>query len=72
MELEQIDQHIETHLNEQDASGNDKLKGIAAIPALFTAVRPVLKFVRALLFFKPKWQKVLDTFIDAMDGFQVE
>lgn len=57
MTIEEIDAHIEKHAM---AKGLD-------VCATFKKVRPVLVFVKSLLFFKPKWQAILQTLIDVLD-----
>jgi len=62
MQTEEIDSHVETHLSETEA-------GAKAIDLcnLYHGVKPVLKFASALLFWRPKWQKVLNDFILHLD-----
>jgi hypothetical protein len=63
-----IDKHIDETLAMPEPEGltiaQFKLWNICKT---YLAVRPVLKFVRGLLFFKPKWQKVLDLLIAVLD-----
>lgn len=37
------------------------------ICAVYQKLRPVLKFVRGLLFFKPKWQSIINAAIESLD-----
>ena len=62
MDTNEIDSHVETHLAET-AAGNKMID----LCSLYQGVRPVLKFATALLFWKPKWQKVLNDFIAHLD-----
>ncbi len=57
MKVEEIDAHIQKHAQ---ARGLD-------ICATYTKVKPVLVFAKGLLFFKPNWQAVLQSLIDALD-----
>ena len=63
MSIEEIDAHISQQakaLNTKDFAGLDLCK-------IYKTVRPVLVFVKALLFFKPAWQAILQGFIDSLD-----
>lgn len=63
-----IDKHIDEALAIEAPAGLSaaKLKMFNVCKA-YLAVRPVLKFARGLLFFKPRWQKVIDILFVAMD-----
>jgi len=61
-EVADIDAHVNDHLR---TTAN--LKAID-LEAAYKGVRPVLKFARSILFFKPKWQHVLDMFIASLDS----
>ncbi|WP_217603700.1 hypothetical protein [Chitinophaga sp. GbtcB8] len=60
MSIEQIDKHIASRPNATTAAID--------FCAIYKTVRPILLFAKALLFFKPEWQKVLEAFIESMDG----
>ena len=63
MSIEEID----THLAKHGFTGKvEALKG-KDLCGIFKTVRPILVFVKALLFFKPTWQAILQTLIDALD-----
>lgn len=70
MTIEQIDQHIEQHESRMKVA--KRPEGTAALNFdlcnYFRLARPILKFVRPFLFFKPKWQKILDTVIESGDA----
>jgi hypothetical protein len=62
MQAEEVDQHLEAH---KDALALEpKIPNLCAI---YTAVRPVMKFAHALLFRKPKWRDALDKLVAALD-----
>jgi len=60
LSVEEIDNHIKPHLQ----------ANLAAIDfcGIYKAVRPILVFAKALLFFKPAWQAILEAFITSMDN----
>jgi hypothetical protein len=63
MSIEEIDAHIAQQakaLNTKDFAGLDPCK-------IYKVARPILVFVKALLFFKPAWQAILQGLIDALD-----
>jgi hypothetical protein len=62
MNTEEIDSHVETHLDA--IATNTKAIDLCN---LYHGVRPILKFAAALLFWKPKWQTVLNDFISHLD-----
>lgn len=41
---------------------------LTKICAAVTVAKPILQFVRSLLFFKPSWQKVLDIVINSANA----
>ncbi len=57
MAIEEIDAHIE---KQAQTRGLD-------ICGTYKTVRPILVFAKGLLFFKPKWQAILQLLIDALD-----
>jgi len=76
MEIHQIDAHLEKHagvLKSQPASDAAALASkdagvkLVNICAIWAAVEPVLKFAKAILFFKPKWQDALQKLMDSLD-----
>lgn len=69
MQVHEIDEHIEAPAPEIDTSAfNAQELKLFNICAAYQKVRPVIKFVRGMLFWKPKWQAVIDTFLTVTDG----
>jgi hypothetical protein len=72
MNVEQIDAHVDEHLEKLEAADNSNLSGqqlqLANLCGVLHAAKPVLKFVRGLLFWKPKWQTVIDKVTEAIDN----
>lgn len=68
MELHEIDAHLAAHFDvlEKDIPTKKALT-IPDICAIYQAVKPILKFARAILFFKPKWQSALDKLMNSLD-----
>lgn len=64
-----IDKHIDEVLSQGGTSFDPKTATARRFDLckIYTAVRPVLKFARGLLFFKPKWQSVISLLMEAMD-----
>ncbi len=62
MEAEEVDQHLEA--NAEALALEAKLPNLCAI---YQAVRPVMKFAHALLFWKPKWRDALDKLTASLD-----
>lgn len=62
MDAEQIDAHLEA--NAEALNLEAKLPNLCAI---YQAVKPILKFAHALLFWKPKWRDALDKLIASLD-----
>jgi hypothetical protein len=63
LSIEEIDAHLIRQaeaLNTKDFAGLDLCK-------IYKTVRPILEFAKLLLFFRPKWQAVLQSFLDAAD-----
>lgn len=60
MDVHEIDAHLDTHAETLAAK-------IPDLCAIYQAIKPVLKFAHALLFFKPKWRDALDKFIASLD-----
>jgi hypothetical protein len=60
MEVEEIDAHVEAH-------AETVAKAIPDLCAIYKVNRPVLKFAKALLFFKKKWQDAIDKLIASLD-----
>jgi len=58
MELHEIDNHI----TEMDKN----LQGFNLCNT-YIKIKPVLRFARTLLFFKPKWQSLIDELIHHLD-----
>lgn len=69
MQVEEIDNHLESYVAAEAAAGMDanSLK-LFNICGTYQKVRPIIKFVRAMLFFRPKWQAVIDEFMAVTDG----
>ena len=71
MEVHEIDAHIDTHEATEfkaSASFDEQQLKLFNICTAYQKVRPIIKFVRGLLFWKPKWQAVVDEFVAAADG----
>lgn len=69
MTHQQIDQHLE------DFAANEATEGMSAnafkllsVCNVYQKIRPILKFAKSLLFWKPKWQIVIDEFMAVADG----
>lgn len=63
MSIHEIDQHIDKH----EASGTAKGTAAFNLCSIYQKARPIVKFVRPFLFFKPKWQAVIDELVAAGD-----
>ena len=64
---------IDTHL--EDFAANEANEGMSAnamklfsVCNAYQKIRPIIIFVKGLLFWKPKWQKAIDEFIVVADG----
>ena len=64
-EIDALDAHVDEHLTTTESMSAQKLLDICAI---WKGVRPIVKVARALLFWKPKWQAVLDQLITSLDA----
>ncbi len=62
MEMHEIDSHVDAHYENLTTKATT-----VNLCAIYTGVRPVLKFAKALLFFKPKWQTAIQALIDNLD-----
>lgn len=60
-----IDAHVDNHLEKVAGLDAGKLPNLCTV---WSGVKPVIKFARALLFWKPKWQAVIDQFITSLDA----
>lgn len=60
MDMHEIDKHVEHHLSVAEVK---KLN----LCAVYVGAKPVIKFVRGLLFFKPKWQQIIDLLTASLD-----
>lgn len=78
MEIQQIDAHIEKHEKLQSAKASKKsakktatkqtaAAKLGSVCEVYQKVRPVILFAKGLLFFKPKWQAVIQQLIDSLD-----
>lgn len=63
MTIEEIDAHLS---KKGFTGGKESLVGLN-LCAIFKTVRPILVFAKTLLFFKPAWQAILQSLIDALD-----
>jgi hypothetical protein len=63
MSIETIDAHL---AQQAKALGTQTFAGLDLCKT-YNTVRPILVFVKALLFFRPAWQAVLQAFIDTAD-----
>jgi hypothetical protein len=59
-------EEIDAHLAQAKAVGTEAFAGLD-LCKIYKVARPILVFVKALLFFRPTWQTVLQAFIDAAD-----
>lgn len=64
MEVHEIDSHVDDHLAKSEELAAQKMLNLCSI---WTGVKPVIRFARALLFWKPKWQAVIDQLITSLD-----
>lgn len=75
MQTQQVEAELKNAENQAISTENfrgDKLT-IVNIKNTWLKIRPILKFVRGILFFKPKWQKIIDTSLTAIDAaLQIE
>ncbi len=63
MNVEEIDAHVDAHLNAEvvnNSSMSESQLKLFNICSVLQAAKPVLKFARGFLFFKPKWQAIID------------
>lgn len=75
MQVHEIDEHIEAHeaphtAIDTSAFSAQELK-LFNVCSIYKKIRPIIKFARTLLFWKPKWQAVIDEFIAVCDGICV-
>lgn len=71
MQVHEVDEQIESHEAAEvvdTASFSEQQLKLFNICSAYQKVRPVIKFVRGLLFWKPKWQAVIDQFLAVTDG----
>lgn len=64
MNVEQLDIAVGDYL--QKVENNAVLE--TDFCSVYTIARPILELVKNVLFFKPKWQKMLDILIKGLDG----
>jgi hypothetical protein len=64
LSIEEIDAHIAQTAPKFQAEG---FAGVN-LCGIYKTVRPILVFVKGLLFFKPAWQAILQSLIDALDA----
>lgn len=69
--VEEVDAHIAAHEGKQKTVDTSKMSD-AQLKAfnlcdVINKVRPILKFVRGLLFWKHKWQLVIDELLAVAD-----
>lgn len=62
--MEKVDSHVDMHFDKLEADFNEK--SVSFCDAYYVA-RPVIIWVKGLLFFKPKWQKVLTILVASLD-----
>lgn len=70
-QIEDIDTHIEEYEAKEvkaSASLNAEQLRLFNVCNTYQKIKPIIKFIRGFLFFKPKWQKVLDEFIAVSDA----
>jgi len=67
-------EHIDAHAEEMHDSvvrldnSDPMLPGTPGFKTIWIAARPVLELVSKFLFFKPKWQKIIQVLITALDA----
>jgi len=68
--FQQVDQHVEdNHQAVKDAvQSGPAIPGTPEFCNLYIVARPVLLFVRGMLFFKPKWQMVISGLVGGLDA----
>lgn len=70
--VEEVDQALEalegTAERQLDANATVAQARLFNICAVYSKARPVLKFVRGLLFWKPKWQKIIEDVMTNLDA----
>ena len=64
MSIEEIDKHLE---KSQQPATRDIASTINDVCKTYGEVRPILVFAKGLLFFKPKWQRVIESLLAVMD-----
>lgn len=68
MQVHEIDEHIEAPVETIDTSAfSEQQLKLFNICGVYKKIRPIIKFARTLLFWKPKWQAVIDEFIVVCD-----
>jgi hypothetical protein len=67
---ETIDQHVESNHDAVTLVTADgpAIPGTSAFCVLYASARPVLHWVKAVLFFKPKWRALLTGLIAGLDA----
>ena len=65
MSIEEIDSHLATTAQ---SGTRDIGSAVNDICKTYNDVRPILVFAKGILFFKPKWQAVIQSLIAAMDN----
>ena len=68
MQVSEVDDHIEnfTAAENMAAEGTAQFK-LFDICQVWQKVRPIIRFARGLLFWKPKWQAIIDEAMAALD-----
>ncbi len=67
--VEGVDQHLENFVAAEASEGmSAQALQLFNICNVYQKAKPVLKLARALLFWKPKWQAVIDELESVADG----
>jgi hypothetical protein len=68
MNVQEIDDHVDNFTAAEAPAGfNEAQLKLFDICQVWQKVRPIVKFARNMLFWRPKWQDVVDQFIAAAD-----
>jgi hypothetical protein len=67
--LRHVDNHVDATHDAAIAATTDgpPAPGTPQFCAIYTAARPVLVFVKGMLFFRPKWQAIVTALLGGLD-----
>lgn len=69
LEISDIDNHLANYPAPRPAGTlSDYELRVFNLCGIWQKVRPIIKFAKKLLFFKPLWQAVVEEFVDICDG----